>query len=135
MVLSRNSLIVWGNSHLHCVSRCAYGTTYKVGVRVMSGAFIVCAKPGEAEAAAIAKRRINPKKRQGIPATGSERKNRVIGILPALPIPRGRRKFELHSIKTNPTRASHAWGSLFSLPRLEPVAQSRLQCTRVAGGF
>ncbi len=44
--------MVWGNSQRHCVSRCAYGTTYSVGVLVMSGAFIVwpCAERRKANA-------------------------------------------------------------------------------------
>src|SRR6185312_375816 len=48
MVLSRYSLMLCGISHRHCVSRCAYGTTYSVGVFVMSGAFMVCARPAMA---------------------------------------------------------------------------------------
>src|SRR5215469_1387963 len=43
IVFSRYSLMLCGISHRHCVSRCAYGTTYSVGVFVMSGACIVCA--------------------------------------------------------------------------------------------
>src|SRR6185312_6156544 len=48
MVLSRYSLMLCGISHRHCVSRCAYATTYSVGVFVMSGAFMVCARPAMA---------------------------------------------------------------------------------------
>src|SRR5690348_7519864 len=47
MVFNRYSLMVCGNSHRHCVSRCAYGTTYSVGTFVISGAFIVCASPAQ----------------------------------------------------------------------------------------
>jgi len=38
--------MVCGNSHRHCVSRCAYGTTNNVGTFVISGAFMVCAFMG-----------------------------------------------------------------------------------------
>src|ERR1035441_2797245 len=43
MVFSRYSLMVCGKFQRHWVSRCAYGTTYRVGVLVMSGAFMVWA--------------------------------------------------------------------------------------------
>src|ERR1700728_4499290 len=55
MLFSRYSPMVCGKYQRHCVSRCAYGTTYSVGVLVISGAFIVWPRAGRSNANAASK--------------------------------------------------------------------------------
>src|ERR1017187_6127267 len=113
MVFSRNSLIDCGNSHRHCVSRCAYGTTYNVGVWVISGAFIVCAATGNEQAAIAATRLLHRSRQQHILVAASKRENRVIGARPTAPVSHGGLRFQLLAIRINPTRPAHAWGLLY----------------------